>query len=259
MPHWISPHDVENVRRCWAKIPGPIRHGLTAITEEIQAHGKDAGQLTIAAIKRCRSHWIGWVLFISSALIGIIGCVMPHDISLLSEVSHAGLSHSPHLLRNLAMFLSWWGDLFGFNLGVVVLIYAWSKYRRSLHWRRVAIACVLGTVFCGSIATTLRFATGRARPTSGQPPAFHGPDFRARYQSFPSGHTATAFGMAMPLAVVAPVVGVPTLIAAASISWSRMQRNQHYPSDILTSILLSICIGVPLGRAVRRQRSSGAP
>ncbi len=258
MPHWISPHDVETVQRCWAKIPGPIRRWLTAFTEEIQALGKDASQLTSAAVKRWRTHWIGWVLFASSALSGIIFCVMPHDVSLLSEVSHAGLSHSPHLLRNLAMLLSWWGDLFGFNLGVVALIYIWSKRRHSMHWRRVAIACVLGTVFCGSIATTLRFATGRARPTSGQQPAFHGPDFRARYQSFPSGHTATAFGMAVPLAVAAPLVGVPTLIAATSISWSRMQRNQHYPADILTSILLAICIGVPLGRAVRRQCSGGA-
>lgn len=254
MTHWISPNDIAAARRAWSRLPKPARRLLESLAAEIASLLKDSGRIANQGFAIWRRRWLSWTGLALGALACVIVWVMPNDVVWLTAVTEASMAHSPDLVRRLAMLLSWWGDLFGFNLGVVAAVYAWSKYRESLHWRRVAIACVVGTCICGSIATTVRFAAGRARPTSRQPPAFHGPDLRAKYQSFPSGHTATAFGMAVPLAVSAPVIGVPTLLAAASISWSRMQRNQHYPADILGSIILALCVGVPLGCAVRRRR-----
>jgi membrane-associated phospholipid phosphatase len=54
--------------------------------------------------------------------------------------------------------------------------------------------------------------------------------------------------------VALPPVGVPMLIVAAGVSWSRMQNNRHHPSDVLASIAMAFFFGVPLGIVVRRMR-----
>jgi len=61
--------------------------------------------------------------------------------------------------------------------------------------------------------------------------------------SFPSGHTITAFGIAVPLAMLYPQAGPELFFAAACIGVSRVLLGMHYMSDVLAGALFGAVIG----------------
>lgn len=194
------------------------------------------------------------LLAFTLAGIALIVWLMPQDLALLAQVRHVGDSVESERIRSMARWLSYWGDLAGFNVFVFATLTCFAFVRRSLFFRRLTIAAVMGTVLTGTLVNVIRVSTGRARPGSNVAPGFYGPTLSARKQSFPSAHTATSFGACVPLAVAFPPAGVPLLAVSGGVAWSRMQNNCHHPSDVLTSILLSLAFGVPLGLTVRRMR-----
>jgi membrane-associated phospholipid phosphatase len=117
---------------------------------------------------------------------------------------------------------------------------------------------MLCAIFAGLVANVFRFTLGRPRPAvvlrEGVKDGLYGPQIRWNYNSFPSGHTATAFGSAIPVVVAMPPVGVPLLLGACGVSWARMYGNQHHPSDVAVAVWIAVVFGVPLGLAVRRTR-----
>lgn len=62
--------------------------------------------------------------------------------------------------------------------------------------------------------------------------------------SFPSGHTAASFEACTAMLYYDRRVGVPALILAIGIAFSRLYLYVHYPSDVLASLLLGVLIGV---------------
>ncbi len=182
--------------------------------------------------------------------------LMPFDLSLLHLIRQENVVTGWSHVNQVAQALSYWGDFMGFNMLVFVGLGMTARIRRSLLFRRLVIAAVIGTVTCGAVANVTRLLSGRSRPSSKATPGFYGLSFSSSLQSFPSAHTATAFGVSVPLAVALPPVGVPMLLISAGVSWSRMQNNRHHPSDVLASVLLSLFVGVPLGVVVRRMRRS---
>ncbi len=186
--------------------------------------------------------------------LALIAWLMPQDLALLAQVRHVGESVESERIRSMARWLSYWGDLAGFNVFVFGTLTCFAFVRRSTFFRRLTLAAVLGTVLTGGVVNAIRVSTGRARPGSNVAPGFYGPTLSARKQSFPSAHTATSFGACVPLAVAFPPAGVPLLVVSGGVAWSRMQNNCHHPSDVLTSVLLALAFGVPLGLTVRRMR-----
>ena len=196
-------------------------------------------------------------LFVSFAFglaVLVVMVLMPNDLFILDWMRRKEAGSGLTMLNQAARELSYWGDFMGFNILVFAGLGLTARLRRSLFFRRLVIAAVIGTVACGVLANVSRALTGRARPSYKGEPGFYGPTFSANRQSFPSAHTATAFGASVPVAVALPPVGVPMMIVSAGVSWSRMHNNRHHPSDVLTSILLSLFVGVPLGMVVRRMR-----
>lgn len=61
--------------------------------------------------------------------------------------------------------------------------------------------------------------------------------------SFPSGHTIASFEAATVLMLKDRKWGIPALILAIVIAFSRLYLYVHYPTDVLVSILLGIGIG----------------
>ncbi len=190
--------------------------------------------------------------FVLAVLVVVV--LMPNDLLILDWMRRKEAGCGLSMLNQAARELSYWGDFMGFNMLVFAGLGLTARLRRSLFFRRLVIAAVIGTVACGTLANVSRALTGRARPSYKGEPGFYGPTLSASRQSFPSAHTATAFGASVPVAVALPPVGVPMMIVSAGVSWSRMHNNRHHPSDVLTSILLSLFIGVPLGMVVRRMR-----
>jgi membrane-associated phospholipid phosphatase len=207
---------------------------------------------TTAMLAANRWKLLGFVLL----SIVLIAWLMPQDLALLAHVRHAGDSVESVDIRRMARWLSYWGDLAGFNMFVFVTLTCFAFVRRSPFFRQLTLAAVMGTVLTGGLVNVIRVSTGRARPSSNVAPGFYGPTLSARKQSFPSAHTATSFGACVPLAVAFPPAGVPLLVVSGGVAWSRMQNNSHHPSDVLTSVLLAFAFGVPLGLTVRRMRRS---
>ena len=62
--------------------------------------------------------------------------------------------------------------------------------------------------------------------------------------SFPSGHTLSSFECATALFMCNKKMGIPALILAALIGFSRNYLYVHYPTDVIVGALLGIAIGV---------------
>lgn len=103
--------------------------------------------------------------------------------------------------------------------------------------RRVGFVALAGNVFSHLLVQVLKRAVARPRPcdANGAPLALIAlPD----PFSFPSGHSAAAFAVALPVAFahawLAPVVlGIATMVAL-----SRVTLRVHYLSDVMAGIAL---------------------
>ncbi len=123
---------------------------------------------------------------------------------------------------------------------------------RRKDWKQVIVAALIASTLTGILANTSRLTTGRVRPRdeAKQGAGFHGPWHNgaitignSKYNAFPSGHTATAMGFAAPFLYAKPLVGIPVLLAAVAIAWSRMALGAHHLSDVITSTILALVVG----------------
>jgi undecaprenyl-diphosphatase len=104
---------------------------------------------------------------------------------------------------------------------------------------RLACGCTLAAL----MAQVLKRTLSRARPSS----AIEG--FEALTEnpdafSFPSGHTAAAFGVAVALAGEPACAGPLSLALAVGIALSRVYLGAHYPLDVLVGVFLGSGAGV---------------
>ena len=61
--------------------------------------------------------------------------------------------------------------------------------------------------------------------------------------SFPSGHTMTAFAVAMPLALFYPTLAIGLFFCALSIAMSRILLGMHFLSDVVAGALIGTGLG----------------
>lgn len=203
-----------------------------------------------------------WLMLGSTVLVvGLVfWFIVPRDASLLKKIQ---LRHVPNKelradLKELSGEIGRWGDFAGYNLFLVLAIWTGGRVCRSRYFQRLAVASMMCAILAGLVANVFRFSMGRPRPNAiakkGIEDGWYGPQIRWDYNSFPSGHTATAFGSSIPLAVAMPVVGVPAMVCATGVCWARMYGSQHHPSDVAVAIWIATLFGIPLGLAVRRTR-----
>ena len=62
--------------------------------------------------------------------------------------------------------------------------------------------------------------------------------------SFPSGHTIASFEAATVLLINSPAMGIPAMILAVLIAFSRMYLYVHYPTDVIFSVFAGILFAV---------------
>jgi undecaprenyl-diphosphatase len=61
--------------------------------------------------------------------------------------------------------------------------------------------------------------------------------------SFPSGHTLTAFAIAIPIGIAYPSLMIALLFCAASIAASRIVLGMHFLSDVIAGGLMGAALG----------------
>jgi undecaprenyl-diphosphatase len=88
----------------------------------------------------------------------------------------------------------------------------------------------------------LKRLTGRRRPCQIEPHCWATllpPD----QFSFPSGHTMTAFAVAIPLALFYPTLAIGLFFCALSIAMSRILLGMHFLSDVLAGAVIGTGLG----------------
>lgn len=125
------------------------------------------------------------------------------------------------------------GWLWG-TIGFVLLCFGGERRFMALEAGFVSVCIGLATF------AILKQITGRERPREPHCWASLLPPDRF---SFPSGHTITAFAVAMPLGLFYPSLMVGLVFCALSIGASRVMLGLHYLSDVLAGLAIGIAIG----------------
>lgn len=107
--------------------------------------------------------------------------------------------------------------------------------------RKTGYAAVLSLIF-GVIVTNLLLKNIVARPRpfaeiEALIPLIAKPtDF-----SFPSGHTTASFAVALVMLRMLPKkIGIPAVVLAALVAFSRLYLGVHYPTDVLTGFVVAL-------------------
>ncbi len=75
--------------------------------------------------------------------------------------------------------------------------------------------------------------------------------------SFPSGHTGSSFAAAVVMFIMLPKrYGVPAVVLAALIGFSRLYVGVHYPTDVLAGMMLGTGIALTVCACLRRWKGS---
>ena len=131
------------------------------------------------------------------------------------------------------------GDAGIFWIAVAVVLLLIPKYRKV--GLTMGAALLIGLLLCN---LTLKPLVARMRPY----------DYKLEYfgesvkllverqsdSSFPSGHTIASFEAATALMIYNRKMGIPAMILAVLIAFSRLYLYVHYPTDVLASVVLGI-------------------
>jgi membrane-associated phospholipid phosphatase len=194
----------------------------------------------------------------------VLVAATPADERLHDFVFRHVVSHEARLLANGFTLL---GTTEVATLGLLGLGGLAYRGADGAMWR-AAIGGVTGVALAGLGTQVVKHAVCRARPrlvegwgvgTTPIPDGsargfFHWPCWGApNYQSFPSGHAATAFAAAAALVGWAPARGRLWLFVAASgVGASRIVLNAHFLSDVLGGGLMGWWAGEVGVRLVAR-------
>lgn len=116
------------------------------------------------------------------------------------------------------------------------------------------IFVVLTAEVTGLVATILRILFGRTRPNNLDVPqgfygiwhAGHWIIGSAKFSAFPSGHAATAVGLAAAAWLLHRGWGAVAAVYALAVMWSRIGLQCHHLSDVVASIVLAIPLAILL-------------
>ena len=132
-----------------------------------------------------------------------------------------------------------------YAMGLVILLFGGAERFRAVG-AGAAAAGVGAALFL-----RLKRATGRRRPC-----AFGEPHCWARLLppdrfSFPSGHTITAFAVAVSLSLFYPGLALGLLFCAASVAASRILLGMHFLSDVLAGAAIGASLALGVGWLMR--------
>ena len=139
-------------------------------------------------------------------------------------------------------FITKFGDHGTFWMIISALLLVFPKTRKT--GLGMAIAMVIGLLVCN---VTLKPLVGRIRPYDLQ--AELGITIqllgeRMHDFSFPSGHTIASFEAAVVLLKNSKKMGIPAMILAVLIAFSRLYLYVHYPTDVIVSVILGTILAL---------------
>ena len=175
-------------------------------------------------------------------------------------------AHEGRLWRAVGVFVSRFG-LSGYMLvvsaslafGAMLVLRRTGRSTLAAPARRIAERAVFffaAIAASGLVCQALKHVVGRARPRFlDNLGAYHfaGPTLHSGYESFPSGHSTTAFAAALALTLLRPAWSVILYPAAVLICVSRVFAAAHYPSDTLAGALLGTLVTLWVARTFAKR------
>lgn len=124
--------------------------------------------------------------------------------------------------------------------GVIILLLDWDK------GLKIVLPGLLAFVIELPIYKIIKTKTTRLRPYEAIPGIINLVRAPDKY-SFPSGHTAAAFIMAISIGSAFPVLALPMIMLASLIGLSRIYLGVHYPTDVLVGMIVGvICASIAI-------------
>jgi undecaprenyl-diphosphatase len=123
-----------------------------------------------------------------------------------------------------------------YAMGLAILLFGGDTRFQALG--AAGVAATLSVL----LFAWLKRMTGRRRPCQIEPHCWATllpPD----QFSFPSGHTMTAFAVAIPLASFYPTLAIGLFFCALSIATSRILLGMHFLSDVVAGALIGAALG----------------
>ncbi|MDP0499838.1 MAG: phosphatase PAP2 family protein [Verrucomicrobiota bacterium JB022] len=225
-----------------------------------------------------RDHWRMLLMLNLAAILLAVGLSF-FDQSLLPALQLG----EPSEAYELAGFLSEELNFDRLPLYVCLALWVIGTFQKRRDWKAIALTIIFAACFAGIGVNVFRGTLGRPRPsaewadvvgtetqkpawflfgapqipagaelTDAPPQGFYGPSSTIQFQSLPSGHCATSFAYSTAVCIVAPAYAIPATIAAGAVAWSRLERNRHWPSDVLIGSSFGITCGLLVGIAGRR-------
>ena len=150
--------------------------------------------------------------------------------------SQMRVAEKPGFLRNLAIFFAHSGDSWFWAAALIIIwFFSSSEWR---HWETVEFFGLSGLAV---VVLAVKFLFKRKRPEGDWGGIYRNTD----PHSFPSGHAARAF----LIAVVGTVLAPPWLAAvlwiwAPLVALARVAMGVHYLSDIIAGAVLGLIVGL---------------
>jgi membrane-associated phospholipid phosphatase len=178
--------------------------------------------------------WRWWCLLAIAAGLVILGAFFL-DASTQAWVAQHQDAGLRTFMRGVSRFGDWPEHV---ALGCVLLALAY--WRRNKKWMRIAVAMIVACALAGAAARVVKISAGRARPSVQTEAAWSGPNFSARYNAFPSGHTAASTAFFAVLAIACWRLGAPFLFIPLLIAFSRIYVAAHFLSDVVCAALIGL-------------------
>ena len=197
---------------------------------------------------------------------GFLLCIVFLTAAVILMVDRPMLEFVKQIRPNLGTwgYFAWkvrkWGSGYDHLVFIgVPLLFAY--FLKSKRLAKLALTAILAVLMATLVVNLVRVGTGRPRPRTHiktqEADRLTGPSLRYAYQSFPSGHTASAFAGATALTVCAPVFGWPALLSATGVGISSCVSTSHYVSDIVAGAGIGILFGLAFGLGYRQRYGPG--
>lgn len=196
------------------------------------------------------------LIFVTGLLLLVLFAVVEGPWDSLADW-HRSSGQWPFWL-GIARWVSRWCDFWPGGLLFCLTVGASGVVLRQRSWQQAALVAIAAALLAGTLTLILKGTLGRARPhvavTLQIDDGFHGPHWVSEFASFPSGHTTTAFAVAVALAILVPKVGKPALLLAGVIGWSRTYVGAHYLGDVVAGMWIGSYVGWLLAMSFRTWR-----
>jgi undecaprenyl-diphosphatase len=151
-----------------------------------------------------------------------------------------GIAGRPGPLRSLAAVLAHSGDSWFWLAGLAIVWLLGTGF-----WKSRALALGVGILVTAGLVLAIKFTVRRRRPAGDWGSIYRSTD----PHSFPSGHAARAFMLAVMALGLGPAwLGMLLIVWAPLVTLARVAMGVHYLSDVLAGALFGVLMGLVMLR-----------